>query len=284
MTTLHFWKQFLFYRLYDRVLPPPLALSSPSVGKGDWIRCDERGSPQNEFRRRRGRIEKLAAETFCESRNKLAARQAVYLWWIVRFHDSRERRVLRLEEAPVLFDGGSRRRRIAEAAGDVVVWRGAVSLEWGHQRREPGLGDTEARVDHRAPHRQFWKNCNDSEAIVNSFCSASNFEKSWESVTVPIDQSCNSTRLTMISLESFITTLAGFRNRAFQIPHLTNTSAPNLLCGILAPSEYSCTSCSSAPYSALKNGDQPIGTAMNGKVVFTCSRVRRVWGCEWWIG
>ena len=73
----------------------------------------------------------------------------------MRFHYSRERRVLRLEEAPVFLDGGPRRRRIAEAAGDVVVWRSAESLERGHQRRKPRLSDAEARVDHRAGHRQF---------------------------------------------------------------------------------------------------------------------------------
>ena len=70
-------------------------------------------------------------------------------------HNSRERRVLWLEEAPVLLDGRSRRQRVAKASGDIIIWRGAVSLQGGHQRGEPGLCDAEVCVNQRTRHGQF---------------------------------------------------------------------------------------------------------------------------------
>ena len=74
---------------------------------------------------------------------------------ISRARNSRERRVLRLEEALVLLNGRSGRVRIAKTPGDVIVWRGTVGLKRGHQRGEPGLCDAEARVNQRARHWQF---------------------------------------------------------------------------------------------------------------------------------
>ena len=78
-------------------------------------------------------------------------------WTTKRASRSLERRVLQLEERPVLLDGRPRGGVVREAPGDEAV-RGAAAegVQGGQGGVHPGLGHAKAGVDERARHGEVW--------------------------------------------------------------------------------------------------------------------------------
>lgn len=78
-------------------------------------------------------------------------------WTTKRASRSLERRVLQLEERPVLLDGRPRGGVVREAPGDEAVGGAAAEgVQGGQGGVHPGLGHAKAGVDERARHGEVW--------------------------------------------------------------------------------------------------------------------------------